>query len=335
MNRGTDTREIRFTSNGRHMSYLAFSRHVFRATAVLSLAFTACNDSFGDPTLDSGPPGGRVKFDPSEIDGAGSAGANSAGVGGSTSTGGNAATGGSTVNGGVTGGGGAAVSGGTTSQGGKGGSNVGTGTSLLGTLGNVCELDSDCKSPLVCNYDSTNYIAHKQCVLPCKTNGECESAFGADAFCLGAGICVRACLLDSECPPLTQCFEAGWCKRSGPGSGIPRCTGSATPCSLLSATSCLSTVGCTDASYCGGVSSSCYSMYSSYSCNDQPGCYWSSYSKDCSGSASYCSSQRSRYSCTDVDGCSWRAACSGMPYSCESLTQATCLSQQGCRLEIE
>jgi hypothetical protein len=308
MSRETNLRERRSPSNGRHpMSYSVLRRSLLPFVGLLLVV--ACDDSNGDQTVDSGPSGERVKFDPSDLVDGGADAGGAPGTGGSSKTG---TTGGSSALG-----------------------TIGTNTTKTGELGKACELDSDCKSPLTCHYDSTDYVAHKQCTLPCESSEFCKGTFGEGSFCIGAGVCVRRCALNTDCPSLTQCIDSGWCMRSGPGSGIPTCTGTATPCSLLSSTACLSTLGCTDSSYCSGVSAGCYSMYSSYSCSSQPGCYWSSYDKDCSGYSESCSSQYSSYSCSNVSGCSWRAACTGIPLACSSLSTASCLSQQGCRLVTE
>lgn len=215
-----------------------------------------------------------------------------------------------------------------------GGTSTGTGV-VAGSLGTACESDADCKSPLLCHSDTLDYIGHKQCTTPCSTSDSCAASFGDSSFCIGAGICVRSCLVDSDCTKLTLCSDAGWCKRGGPGSGIPTCAGAATPCSLLSSFTCLDSMGCSDSSSCTGVSSSCYSQYSSYTCSSQSGCYWSSSSSSCSGSSYSCSSLYGSGTCALQSGCSWHQSCTGVPLSCDVFTAATCDSQPGCYATIE
>lgn len=197
-------------------------------------------------------------------------------------------------------------------------------------VGQPCETSADCESGLTCNVDSTDYIVHKQCTASCTSEEACTGEFGEDTMCIGAELCTLECRTDADCPDKTLCNEFGWCARSGAGSGVPYCTGSATPCSLLEGTECLLTLGCQDDSECSGSAVSCFAQFSSYSCNAQDGCYW--LSDSCSGVASSCSSQYSETSCTFQEGCYWSSACTGTPYECEDLTPALCTSQPGCVL---
>lgn len=59
------------------------------------------------------------------------------------------------------------------------------------------------------------------------------------------------------------------------------------------------------AAECQGVSSSCFSMFSSFSCASQQGCYWSSSSDSCSGFSWPCSSMYSSFGCSSQQGCYW------------------------------
>jgi hypothetical protein len=118
-----------------------------------------------------------------------------------------------------------------------------------------------------------------------------------------------------------------------PGGGGSTCTGSATPCSLLSTFECSSTPGCFSSGDCSGVSSSCYSQFDQFSCSSQDGCYWSTVSDNCSGISSSCSSQFSEFSCGNQEGCSWSEDCSGSATPCSLLTAATCTTQPGCYLQ--
>lgn len=112
-----------------------------------------------------------------------------------------------------------------------------------------------------------------------------------------------------------------------------RCTGVASSCLVVGSISCTSQRGCYRDGDCRGVSRSCYSIYSSYSCARQDGCYWSSSRDDCSGSARSCSAYSGSASCTGQDGCRWEDDCTGSAYPCNLLTPTECTSQRGCYLE--
>lgn len=211
------------------------------------------------------------------------------------------------------------------------GGSVGAGGSTgkpLEKFGKPCETSADCPSGLFCNMDS-DYLAHKQCTMSCDDSPACDAA-EKGAFCIGKHVCVHACETDADCGPKTICGSAGWCERTGPGSGVPYCAGIATPCALLDDLTCTSSSGCRDDSRCGGVAESCYSQFDSFSCNDVDGCYWSSNS--CSGSSHACSSISLRYSCTDQPGCRWNQDCTGTARSCDQIFTALCSTQPGCSL---
>ena len=104
-------------------------------------------------------------------------------------------------------------------------------------------------------------------------------------------------------------------------------------CLTSVSTECWSTQGCewTNGD-CTGVASSCYAKSSSYSCDEQDGCYWSSYYDDCTGSARWCSFYDSHYGCTGQDGCWWEEPeCTGLATGCSTYSyQYTCEAQPGC-----
>jgi len=203
-------------------------------------------------------------------------------------------------------------------------------------IGRPCVEDDECESGQTCRVDTTNYIAHGQCTVSCDSSEACEGAFGKETMCIGAEICVALCLTNDDCPEQTECIDAGWCKRQGPDSGVPTCKGVSTPCSLLTSSECGSALGCYDDSACGGVSESCFSQFSSFSCNDVDGCYWSSSSGgSCSGSSRSCTSYLSDFSCGDQPGCRWDEGCGGTASSCADLPASVCASQPGCSLEFE
>jgi hypothetical protein len=117
------------------------------------------------------------------------------------------------------------------------------------------------------------------------------------------------------------------------GGGSSRCTGFPSPCSLSSGATCEFTRGCRRDQKCEGVSSSCYSQYSSSSCTSLRGCFWSSSSSSCSGSSWSCLSMSGLSECTGQDGCRWEDDCAGVATPCSLLTEAECVTQVGCRLE--
>ncbi|HMR73687.1 MAG TPA: hypothetical protein PKD61_01200 [Polyangiaceae bacterium] len=118
---------------------------------------------------------------------------------------------------------------------------------------------------------------------------------------------------------------------SGGGSN-PYCGGTATPCSLLTLTQCTLATGCKKSGDCTGVSSSCYAQFSSYSCNAQQGCYWSTSSKKCSGSSWGCSLFNGSSSCIYQEGCYWDDNCEGVAAACSTRTVSDCTDQPGCHV---
>jgi hypothetical protein len=228
--------------------------------------------------------------------------------------------------------------GGKSGQGGSansGGAGPGTGGSggRPAIVGKPCEASTDCPNGLSCHTD-TDYISHLQCTTSCDSNDTCE-AIQAGSFCIGANVCVRECTSDADCDPKTRCGDAGWCERTGPGSGVPYCGGFATPCALLTELTCLSSFGCQDDSQCRGVAESCYSQISSFACNSQDGCFWSSSSDDCSGAARSCSSYSYSSGCDSQEGCYYSASCTGTPQDCEDTPVSLCSAQPGCTLQSD
>jgi len=290
----------------------SWSSWLGRTTAVcVVLVATACSDSGDDSSPPRGPDHGIVEVDPSSIP-LGENGGRSSSSGGSS----NGAKGGEA--------GGTSRAGSTAGVGGS--APIGT---TAATIGQPCETSSDCAKGLACHLDPSDYIGHKQCTLSCNADSDCLSV-EKNSFCIGAHICVHACATAAACPDKSQCGVAGWCERTGPGSGVPFCDGVATPCSLLGGLQCGSSLGCHDDSRCGGVAESCYSQFDSYSCSSQDGCYWSSLSKNCSGSARSCSGYASSFSCESQDGCYFTARCAGTARSCRDVPVALCGTQPGC-----
>ena len=125
--------------------------------------------------------------------------------------------------------------------------------------------------------------------------------------------------------------DAGSSIDAGPAGD--RCEGYATPCSLISdSLVCGRAFGCRPDDDCTGVAESCYSQYSSSSCNGQNGCRWDYTTERCSGLAGSCGLMGSSYSCRSQDGCRWREGCSGVAWQCSRHDgqRYDCEDQPGC-----
>lgn len=201
-------------------------------------------------------------------------------------------------------------------------------------LGKPCESDTDCAAPLLCRFDPTDYIAHKQCAYPCAAESDCTSKFGEYSMCIGANICVTKCIVQSDCPAKTQCITSDWCERTGPGSGVPYCTGSALPCGGRTETECFASLGCNENfGTCSGIVESCFSQFSSYGCYSILGCSWDSSTQSCYGSAESCDLMAGEATCGLQPGCSWApGSCSGTPEACDQVPAALCSESPGCTL---
>jgi len=250
------------------------------------------------------------------------------GAGGAGGAGGSSGAGGANA-------GGSSAGGKSGSSGSAAGSSGAGGPPVAMGVGAPCSGSADCTSPLSCHFDSADYIAHMQCAVSCSDSETCAQQFGAGSFCIGAHICVRGCKSDLDCASKTHCNSAGWCERTGPGSGVPYCAGYPTSCSLLSDLECIGAYGCTDNSECAGVSTSCYSLFDSFSCSSQDGCYWSTSTKSCSGSSYSCHSYSSELSCEYQEGCYWTGGCTGVPEPCEKKSIYSCANQPGCQLRTD
>jgi hypothetical protein len=117
------------------------------------------------------------------------------------------------------------------------------------------------------------------------------------------------------------------------GGAELRCTGSATPCTLLTSSQCLTALGCYSDGSCSGYAGSCSAKHSSYGCNALEGCYWLYSSDECRGSAWPCSMFSSSSPCTSQGSCHWSDDCGGVPLECVGLSVALCESQPGCILK--
>ena len=199
-----------------------------------------------------------------------------------------------------------------------------------GGVGEPCTSSAECVGPLGCYSDNFRYVGHRQCTLPCAANSECETSFGASTLCTREGFCARRCVSDDDCPALTLCNDTRWCQRGGPGSGIPHCSGSGTPCAALTQTSCQFAEGCYDTGDCLGAVRSCALQHNSFDCNEQQGCYWNSVSGTCAGTAFSCSTYYDSVGCGQQAGCYWSHSCSGVATQCSSLPLSLCDAQPGC-----
>jgi hypothetical protein len=282
----------------------------------LLVACVACAGGDDGASAVHGPPGGVLEVDAGEMSGPGGSGATGAGGAGYGGAGGAGATG---------------ATGAVGNSGGSGNLGGGGGAEPTVRVGDTCETAADCPNGMHCREDSVDYLAHEQCTAPCSTAAECAS-LGSDTMCIQAGICVRTCSLDSDCPPLTQCNSSGWCERGGPGSGIPICDGIATPCSSLSDYQCTSALGCSLEGDCSGYPPSCYSQSTNYLCIRVDGCYWSTYYDNCSGSPRSCRLYSGQYTCNGQPGCRWDESCEGTPLDCETVGLSGCDTQPGCQV---
>jgi hypothetical protein len=204
---------------------------------------------------------------------------------------------------------------------------------LNGGIGEICSTATACPTGLDCRFDDVDWISHHQCTTSCAADSDCTAKFGNHTMCIGAGICVSKCLDDTDCPKGTLCStENGWCENTGPGSGVPKCEGTPTPCDLLT-TECASSPGCTSSGECTGASPSCLSRLSDVTCAELPGCYWNTAYAECEGVSRACSSNFDQVSCIEEPGCSWSATCSGTTTSsCASQSAALCEHTFGCAL---
>ena len=271
------------------------------------LLLVACGSDPSAPAADRGPSGAIIDVDAGSIP-----------------------LGEVSANGGAGAGGGAAMAGKGGGSSGGGGSAGHAGMSDPHGLSTACESDADCSKPLNCHKSPTDFIANMQCGMYCDSDEDCSGSLGQDAFCIGANTCVKRCKIEADCAPRTHCNDYGWCERGGPGSGVPYCGGSATPCALLSDLQCIGASGCKDNSECSGFPPSCYSQFTSYSCTDIEGCTWSTYSKSCSGSAHPCSTYFGEGSCGLQKGCYWSGGCYGVAKACNEQFVSLCDNQPGC-----
>lgn len=213
-----------------------------------------------------------------------------------------------------------------------GGGEVDAGAKNSG-IGTACDTDADCAEGQYCHMDFENYTMHRQCTAVCDSTEFCQEQFGQGTFCIGAEVCVAACITDSDCGASTVCADLGrWCSRQGPDSGNPYCAGSPTPCGLLSGIACSQQSGCIDSSDCSGSSTSCYSLFTSTSCTFQDGCTWDYTRDECSGSSDSCYSMSSEFGCTSQEGCYWSSNCIGTPREsdCGDLSAGLCEFTDGC-----
>jgi hypothetical protein len=305
---------------------------------LVPLLCLACSEEAPPAPVDPsrGPADGIIEIDPTRIpigenSGGMGAAAGSGPLGGGSGTGGSA---GSDIGGGEAGGSdtGGSDAGGTSATGGTSGTAgaSGSGGAVARGVGSPCESDADCDAPLSCRDDSIDYIAHKQCTMPCAVGGDCEAELGANTLCIGAEICVFSCGSDADCLPKTRCNSAGWCERGGPGSGIPYCGGEATPCTSLEPLDCVSSGGCTLESGCSGMPRGCSAYTSQDLCARHQGCSW--ISNSCGGSARSCDLFSASSTCSTQDGCAWEDRCDGMADPCESIFVQLCTAQPGCML---
>jgi hypothetical protein len=111
------------------------------------------------------------------------------------------------------------------------------------------------------------------------------------------------------------------------------CTGTPTPCDLLSQSQCATTPGCSTTGGCSGLAESCTLFNgNSFLCIQQQGCFYDSTGMLCNGSPFQCSTLMNSGACIQQQGCNWaNSSCSGVPIAtCIGTTQASCTSVPGC-----
>ncbi|MCA9628751.1 MAG: hypothetical protein KC766_13830 [Myxococcales bacterium] len=205
--------------------------------------------------------------------------------------------------------------------------------SARGALGKACDASDDCPGDLFCNYDSSDYVAHRQCSSACSNTDQCKSEFGPDSFCVGAGVCVKACHSDSECPSKSRCGTSGWCEREGKGSGNPYCSGTPDPCDTLGHDDCARTLGCEPTGACAGAPPACPG-FSQVPCENKPGCHWVYSNSSCAGTSLSCSTYTTETTCVAQTGCHFNGSCAGAPLvtRCEDEVAGLCEYTAGCTL---
>jgi hypothetical protein len=110
------------------------------------------------------------------------------------------------------------------------------------------------------------------------------------------------------------------------------CTGSPTPCAVLSSDQCGSAVGCLAGNACQGQATPCSQNQDQATCENEAQCLWNADADACLGVATSCDGFGDNTSCTSQPGCSWTAACSGTALDCSAFGADRCLNQPGCGL---
>lgn len=139
-----------------------------------------------------------------------------------------------------------------------------------------------------------------------------------------------AMLVHVDAARLPDAYVPGHDAHVGPSDAGHRCTGVAQPCTLVGSSSCTLQRGCTRTGDCTGVATGCYSLFDSFSCGSQDGCYWSSSGSYCSGSAYSCSIESGSSLCISQRGCSYTYTCTGAVTPCSLLGEFECPDQLGC-----
>jgi len=201
-------------------------------------------------------------------------------------------------------------------------------------VGARCQSSTDCAAPLFCNSDPVDHVLDHQCTAPCDSAQPCGDSLGASAACILAGLCVRTCASDDDCPTGTACNNNQWCEAVAPPpvSTNLRCTGTALGCASIKGTGvdCSDVPGCSADWNCVGEPEPCSSQGSE--CGSVHGCNYK-IRVGCTGEPSPCNEYSGHYECNTTHGCSWDFQCVGTPRRCELLTAAVCEAQPGCFLQ--
>lgn len=148
---------------------------------------------------------------------------------------------------------------------------------------------------------------------------------------------VSLALVAAALTPACAGSESGSGGDTGGGYTAPppaaKCQGTALTCDLRPENECqdLST-GCYWLGACSGFARDCHSFFSSFSCETQDGCSWSSIgSGSCSGSVKECEEFPASIGCGYQEGCTWTPGCSGDAHDCDKVfDEDSCGKQPGC-----
>ena len=201
-----------------------------------------------------------------------------------------------------------------------------------GSLGAPCQTSADCSGSLFCPLDSPQHVLDGQCSATCDSSNACDASLGPSRACIGANLCVRDCVNDSDCPAGTTCNDYQWCQRthSTPVASGLRCAGVPLGCwNNTNGSDCEHAPGCYMSPACVGEVADCSEQST---CGYARGCHYDLDLHRCAGDASPCNSLGHGFTCENTTGCHVGESCGGIPTPCEELTATSCKLQPGCSL---